>query len=118
LVERAVLLVCAIARMLACVYPRENFEVKTVAVKLHPGKSKRKSKSVAVKEKLTSDTTEAECSNGEQVSNEVRFYSVHSVVSLFALPMELALHMYVELVNIVCPLFWQCALLEYTRNVH
>ncbi|CAL1677232.1 unnamed protein product [Lasius platythorax] len=55
--------------MLACVYPRENFEVKTVAVKLHHGKSKRKSKSV--KEKLPSVTTEAECSNGERVGHEL-----------------------------------------------
>ncbi|KAL6260266.1 hypothetical protein P5V15_007799 [Pogonomyrmex californicus] len=57
--------------MLACVYPRENFEVKTVAVKLHHGKSKRKSKSVPVKEKLPSDTAETECNNGERASNEL-----------------------------------------------
>ncbi|KYN39181.1 Apoptosis-stimulating of p53 protein 1 [Trachymyrmex septentrionalis] len=57
--------------MLACVYPRENFEVKTVAVKLHHGKSKRKSKSVPAKEKLPSNATETECNNGEQVSSEL-----------------------------------------------
>ncbi|XP_071572241.1 uncharacterized protein [Temnothorax nylanderi] len=58
--------------MLACVYPRENFEVKTVAVKLHQGKSKRKSKSVPVKEKLPSDAAETECNNGERaVSSEL-----------------------------------------------
>ncbi|XP_018392144.1 PREDICTED: putative mediator of RNA polymerase II transcription subunit 26 isoform X2 [Cyphomyrmex costatus] len=57
--------------MLACVYPRENFEVKTVAVKLHHGKSKRKSKSVPAKEKLPSDATETECNNGERVSSEL-----------------------------------------------
>ncbi|XP_018318165.1 putative uncharacterized protein DDB_G0271606 isoform X3 [Mycetomoellerius zeteki] len=57
--------------MLACVYPRENFEVKTVAVKLHHGKSKRKSKSVPAKEKLPSNTTETECNNGERVSSEL-----------------------------------------------
>ncbi|XP_018342540.1 PREDICTED: myb-like protein AA isoform X2 [Trachymyrmex septentrionalis] len=54
--------------MLACVYPRENFEVKTVAVKLHHGKSKRKSKSVPAKEKLPSNATETECNNGEQLA--------------------------------------------------
>jgi len=76
LVERAVLRagVHATARMLACVYPRENFEVKTVAVKLHHGKSKRKSKSVPVKEKLPSNAAETECNSGERVSSEVRFY--------------------------------------------
>ncbi|XP_012526267.1 uncharacterized protein LOC105831010 isoform X2 [Monomorium pharaonis] len=58
--------------MLACVYPRENFEVKTVAVKLHHGKSKRKSKSVpSVKEKLPSDTAETECNSGERTSSEL-----------------------------------------------
>ncbi|KAG5312175.1 ASPP1 protein, partial [Acromyrmex insinuator] len=57
--------------MLACVYPREKFEVKTVAVKLHHGKSKRKSKSVPAKEKLPSNATETECNNGEQVSSEL-----------------------------------------------
>ncbi|XP_018051847.1 PREDICTED: putative mediator of RNA polymerase II transcription subunit 26 isoform X1 [Atta colombica] len=57
--------------MLACVYPRENFEVKTVAVKLHHGKSKRKSKSVPAKEKLPSNAAETECNNGEQVSSEL-----------------------------------------------
>ncbi|XP_072743042.1 uncharacterized protein [Anoplolepis gracilipes] len=58
--------------MLACVYPRENFEVKTVAVKLHHGKSKRKFKSVVVKEKVPSSTTEStECNNGERVGHEL-----------------------------------------------
>ncbi|EFN66761.1 Apoptosis-stimulating of p53 protein 1 [Camponotus floridanus] len=58
--------------MLACVYPRENFEVKTVAVKLHHGKSRRKPKSVVVREKVATATTESTgCSNGERVGHEL-----------------------------------------------
>lgn len=76
---------CRCARMLACVYPPENFEAKTVTVKLHHGKSKRKSKSLlSVKEKLL-DSTQTECSNGNRVSNEVRFYSTHFAILPFVL---------------------------------
>lgn len=62
----------AAARMLACVYPPENFEVKTVTVKLHHGKSKRKSKSLlTVKEKLSDAAGTTGC-GGNRVGNEVR----------------------------------------------
>ncbi|EFN89696.1 hypothetical protein EAI_12239 [Harpegnathos saltator] len=59
--------------MLACVYPAENFEVKTVTVKLHHGKSKRKSKSpLAVKEKLSDAAGATGCGgNGNRVGNEL-----------------------------------------------
>lgn len=50
--------------------------MKTVAVKLHHGKSRRKPKSVVVREKVATATTESTgCSNGERVGHEVRFYS-------------------------------------------
>lgn len=64
---------CPVARMLACVYPPENFEAKSVTTKLHHGKSKRKSKSLLpAKEKQLPGAAETERSG--RVGDEVRFW--------------------------------------------